>query len=73
MNQPISRQEIENMKVGDYFPNIFGKLKKITNIYAKQEDTNGKLFCCFYQEFGKDSKMSNSVKEGRIPYFLNKI
>jgi len=59
----LNKQQIENLKVGDLLPNCFGKMKKITNIYYKGLDINGKMYACFYQEFTETSTMSNSVKE----------
>lgn len=57
---------IENLKVGDFLPNCFGEMKKVTSIHYKGFDVNGKFFACFYQEFGDTSTMSNSIKEGEL-------
>lgn len=67
----LNKSEIENLKVGDYLPNVFNKSKKITNIFHKGFDINGKFYCCFYQEFSENSTMSNSVKENEPMNILN--
>jgi len=69
MTYQMTRQQIESLQIGDLLPNCFGEMKPITEIYHKGEDINGKLFACFYQEFGKDATMSNSAKEGE-PIFI---
>jgi hypothetical protein len=45
---------------------MFGKLMPITSIHAKQiRSKDGKMFMCFYQKFGIDATMSNSIHEGQ--------
>lgn len=63
MKLSMTKKQIEDLKVGDLFPNVFGKMKKITDITYKGYDVNGKYFACFKQEFGETSTMSNSCKE----------
>lgn len=62
----LTLAQIESLKVGDVVPNCFGQMKPIVEVFHKGLDRNGKLFCCFYQQFGNDptTSMSNSAKEG---------
>jgi hypothetical protein len=60
----ITREQVENLKVGDVVPNMFGKPQKVTKINHKGLDVNNKLFVHFYQEFGDDAEMSAVMKEG---------
>lgn len=64
LQSTFTRQQIENLKVGDLLPNCFGQMKPITKINHIGYDVNGKLFITFYQKFGSTSEMSNSIKEG---------
>ncbi len=64
VNHVFTRGEVLCLREEDVVTNCFGNLKKITKIYVQRNDINGKAFACFYQEFGNDSKMSNSVQEG---------
>lgn len=61
-----TREDVENLKVGDLAPDCFGKMRRVTEIFARREDINGKLFVCFYTEFGERSTMSGSMKEDEI-------
>lgn len=70
METQVTKEQVSNLKVGDLFPNCFGEMKKIVSIHHKGYDINGKYFACFYQEFGESSTMSNSAKEGELPYYL---
>jgi hypothetical protein len=60
------RSEIEALKEGDLAPDCFGCWRRITKIYAKGQDVNGKVYVCYYTEFGPGSSISNSLKEGEI-------
>jgi hypothetical protein len=60
----ISREQVENLQIGDILPNCFGQMKEVVSIHHKGLDNNGKLFACFYQQFGSTSTMSHSIKEG---------
>jgi hypothetical protein len=60
----ISREQVQNLQVGDILPNCFGQMKEVVSIHHKGLDVNGKFFACFYQQFGSSSTMSNSIKEG---------
>lgn len=59
-----TREDIENIKVGDLVPNCFGKWSVVTSITARSTDIHGKLFVCLYTKFGERSTMSGSFKEG---------
>lgn len=68
-----TREQIDNLMVGDIVPNCFGELRPITTIHAKREDINGKLFACFYTKFGDNSALSGSLKEGEAIITLHPI
>lgn len=62
----VTKEFVQNLKVGDIIPNVFGKLKPITQIFHKGvSEKDGKWFACFYQEFSQDSTMSHSIREGQ--------
>jgi hypothetical protein len=61
-----ARAEIEALKEGDLAPDCFGNWRRITKIYARGADVNGKAYVCYYTEFGPTSSISNSLKEGEI-------
>ena len=61
-----TRVDIETLKEGELAPDCFGKWMPVTRIFAKGTDQDGKSYVCFYTEFGPNSAISNSLKEGRI-------
>lgn len=61
-----TRKNIEDLKVGDVAPFVFGE-SKVVEIHARREDVNGRLFVCYYVEWGANGgRMSASMKEGEI-------
>ena len=64
----VSLQQVQDLKVGDFLPNVFGEMKEVVEIHHKGFDVNGKFFACFYQQFSDSSRMSNSIKEDRELY-----
>jgi hypothetical protein len=69
----ITSDIIDNLKIGDICPNVFGQMKPITKIYAKDKnEKTGKKFACFYQVSNTvtGSAMSNDLHEGKKPYIL---
>jgi hypothetical protein len=61
-----TRAEIEALKEGDKAPDCFGHLRKITRIYSRGDDLNGRAYVCYYTEFGPGASISNSLKEAEI-------
>ena len=61
-----TRQDIENLQVGDSAITPFGNYKEVVEITCKKEDVNGKLFVCYYTRFGGHSRISNSMKEKEL-------
>jgi hypothetical protein len=61
-----TRSEIEALKEGDLAPDCFGHWRRVTRIYARGNDVNGKAYICYYTEFGPGASISNSLKEGEI-------
>jgi hypothetical protein len=60
----VSLQQVQDLKIGDFLPNVFGEMKEVVEIHHKGFDIHGKYFACFYQQFSDSSRMSNSIKEG---------
>lgn len=58
--------DIENLKVGDFAPDCFGRLKRVVRIHSKREDIHGKPFACFDTENGSTSQISQSLKAGEL-------
>jgi hypothetical protein len=61
-----TRQSIEAMAVGKQAIDPFGKLAEIVEITHVGEDVAGRLFCCYYVEFGTGSRISMTRKEGEL-------
>ncbi len=60
------RKKIQSLKEGDLAPDAFGRLKKVKEIQYRRDDVNGLAFVGYTVEFGPNSTISNSMKEGRI-------
>jgi len=66
MNTIITAEIIENLKIGDIIPNMFGQMKPITRIVGKGTNfKTGKMYLCVYQQFSESSEMSHSIDEGK--------
>jgi hypothetical protein len=76
----MNREEMVALKVGDEIERSllgYGHFKrvKITSIFATGVTDNpaspehGKAYVCLYTEFGADSTMSGSIREGDGRYF----
>ena len=61
-----SENDVLSLCVGDMAPDCFGKLRKVTRVYATSRDVNGKAFACYYTEFGDNGEISNSIKQDEI-------
>ena len=61
-----TRAEIEALQEGDLAPDCFGHWKRVTRIFARGNDVNGKAFVCYYTELGHGASISNSLQEGKI-------
>jgi hypothetical protein len=61
-----TRSEIEALKEGDLAPDCFGNWKRVIRIYARGADVKGKMYVCYYTEFGPGASISNSLEEGEI-------
>lgn len=58
-----TREDVQNLKVGDMAPNCFGKMAAVVSIFAQRDDIKGKAFVCYYTENGPGSTISGSMKE----------
>lgn len=61
-----SEADVRELKIGDLAPDCFGRLSKVTEIFARDVDIHGDRFVCYYTEFGANGSMSHSMKEGEL-------
>ena len=61
----VTRQQVEDLKEGDYVPTIFGSMQKVSRIICKKTDDFGKRFAIFYQRNDYGWETSRSIKEDR--------
>lgn len=62
-----TRADVEAVTVGELAPDCFGYMAEVKEIFARQEDCNGKLFVCYYTKHGGNGgSVSNSIKEGQV-------
>jgi hypothetical protein len=61
-----TKQEILDLEVGSLAPDYTGKLKPIVKISAKQQDVNGKWFCCYYVKHSENGSVSGDLKEDEL-------
>ena len=61
-----TREDIENLNVGDLAPDCFGEMREVLAISHRGEDVNGKLFVTFYVSRSESSRISSSLKEDEI-------
>lgn len=60
-----TREDVQNLQVGDVVPDCFGRDRKVTRIHAQRDDINGRAFVCLYTEMDNGS-ISGSFKEGEM-------
>lgn len=64
--------DVENLKVGDGAPNCFGGFARVTRIFARSVDKNGKAFVCYYAAMSERDTPENgcgcsaSMKVGEL-------
>ena len=63
-----SRAYVLRLKPGDKTIDQFGKLARVTTIYATGNDQNGKAYACYYTELSGTglARISNSIKEDEL-------
>ena len=62
-----TRENIENLKIGDYAPHCFGAWGKVNSITFRGNDIHGKAYVGYYVQWhGEDSSISQSIKEDEI-------
>ncbi len=59
-----TRDDIEQLSVGDYVPNCFGKLAPITSITFRGISIQGKAYVGYYTQFSDNATISGSMTEG---------
>jgi hypothetical protein len=63
-----TRNDIANLKVGDFAPSGFTDPRRVVETTARRDDIHGKLFVCYYTEFGENARMSGSAKEDEMDF-----
>ena len=64
--------DVANLKVGDLAPDCFGRMSRVTRIFARKEDINGNLFVCYYCAMNENDTAENgcgcsaSMKAGEL-------
>ena len=61
-----TRDQVETLQVGDLAIDCFGEMRRVTGIFARGYDTNGRAYVCYYTEHGEGSSISHSMKEGQL-------
>jgi hypothetical protein len=61
-----TRLFIEQLGVGDLAPDCFGAWRRVTEIFARTTDEQGRLFVCYYVEHGRQATMSSGLKEREL-------
>jgi hypothetical protein len=60
-----TRDEVMNLRPGDLAPDWAGCTRPVVEIYARQDDINGRAFACYYIA-DTNGGSSNSIKEGEL-------
>ena len=64
-----TKQDIDNLKIGDHAPNCFGYDGIVKSITYRGIDINGKSYIGYYVSWhSADSSISMSLKENEIVY-----
>jgi len=66
-----TRQDIDDLKVGDLALNCWGKLAVVAEICCRKDDIGGKRFVLYYTRTSDTSTMSMSMKEGKLVRHAN--
>lgn len=61
-----TRQQVQDLKVGDLAIDCFGRVRPITQIYAQGDNIHGKAYVCTYVKFHEGSEVSMSFQEDEI-------
>jgi len=58
-------EDIESLTVGDSAPYVMG-IGEVSEVFARGEDLNGRIFACYYVWTSPTSRMSASMKVGEV-------
>jgi hypothetical protein len=61
-----TREDVESLRCGDFAPDCFGELRRVVEITECRQSIRGQWFVCYYTEFGKDARISQSMKENEL-------
>jgi len=59
-----TRNQVESLKEGNDALDCFGKMQRVTSIFGRGHDTQGKAYVCYYTEHGAGGTISHRMKEG---------
>lgn len=62
----FTREQVEGLRVGDFAPDPFGRLREVKSVDFRGNDVNGKAYVGYSVEFGLHSTITNSIKEGKL-------
>ena len=76
---PLTRDDIARIRVGATVSMTFETAhgvplagarwsppRRVTRVFARQDDLRGRAFVCFYTEYGERAEISASAKEGDV-------
>jgi len=69
----FSKEDIENITIGDILPNCFGQMKEVIEITFRGKTPKGKLFVGVRQQFSDNSTLTNTYIEGEYPSIIGGI
>ena len=62
-----TREEVENLKVGDLAPACFGNLAPVVEIYARGVNVHGRANVCYYVQFSdRDARIRDDLVEDEL-------
>lgn len=61
-----TREEIDNLQVGDLAIDCFGKMSRVVRIAFRGTDLNGRAYVGYNTDLGPGSTISQSIKEGEL-------
>jgi len=68
----ITKDYIDNLKIGSLAPNCFGKLSPITSITASGTSVHGNRYIFYYTQFGYgNGAISHSLLENEYVYTIS--
>lgn len=62
-----TREQVEQLQVGDEAPDCFGKMRKVVNVYHRSyQPTSGLQYVLYNTEFGPNSRITGDLTENTL-------